>query len=42
MVGMVLFWGCSSILVRAPALQAGGCEFESHLLHKTYIYKYED
>ena len=26
-------WGCSSV-GRAPALQAGGREFESHQLHK--------
>ena len=27
-----LIWGCSSV-GRAPALQAGGHEFESHHLH---------
>ena len=27
-------WGCSSV-GRAPALQAGGHEFESHHLHET-------
>ena len=27
-----LLWGCSSV-GRAPALQAGGHEFESHHLH---------
>ena len=28
-----LIWGCSSV-GRAPALQAGGHEFESHHLHE--------
>ena len=29
-------WGCSSV-GRAPALQAGGHEFESHHLHESNI-----
>ena len=29
-----LIWGCSSV-GRAPALQAGGHEFESHHLHES-------
>ena len=29
-----ILWGCSSV-GRAPALQAGGHEFESHHLHES-------
>ena len=31
-------WGISSV-GRAPALQAGGHEFESHILHSAYADK---
>ena len=34
-------WGCSSV-GRAPALQAGGQEFEPLHLHRNYVPKQED
>ena len=34
------FWGCSSV-GRAPALQAGGRQFESDQLHQNIVYKYK-
>ena len=30
------FWGCSSV-GRAPALQAGGRQFESDQLHQNFV-----
>ena len=33
-----MLWGCSSV-GRAPALQAGGQEFEPPQLHQTFAYR---